>query len=145
MSAYRVFARRSAITLAMSCLGACYANTSLPTRWSSGAGRSVSPSALVTTQEFASIVRQGTLMEALERLRPSMLLTRGGRPPLVSVDGSPPMDLSVLHSISASVVLEVRLLRASSSAGLTRILPNGDVVAGDVIVVKTLGSVGRDP
>jgi hypothetical protein len=144
MSAHRGFARCSAITLTMAGLSACYANTSLPTPWSSGAGRSVSPSAVVTTQEFASIVRQGTLMEALERLRPSMLLARGGRLPLVSVDGAPPTDLSVLRTISASHVREVRLQRASSSAGYSRILPNGDVIVGDMIVVTTLGSVRRE-
>ena len=145
MSAHRVFARRSAIALAMTGLSACYANTSLPTPRSSGAGRSVSPGAVVTTQEFASIVRQGTLLEALERLRPSMLLARGGRTPLVSVDGAPPTDLSVLRTISASHVREVRLQRASSSPVHSRILPNGDVVVCDVIVVTTLGSVRREP
>ena len=145
MSAHRLFARRSAITLAMTGLNACYAQTSLPAPTSSGAGRSVSPSAVVTTQEFASTVRQGTLMEALERLRPSMLLGRGGRLPMVSVDGSPPADLSLLRTISASYVREVRLQRASSSAGYSRILPNGDLVVGDVIIVTTLGSVRKEP
>ena len=145
MSTHRLFVRRSAITLAMTGLCACYANTSLPAPRPNGASRSVWPSAVVTTQEFASIVRQGTLMEALERVRPSMLLARGGRPPLVLVDGSPPTDLAVLHSISAAVVSEVRLLRASSSAGYSRILPNGDVIVGDLIVVMTLGSVRRVP
>lgn len=145
MSAYRVFARRSAITLAMTGLSACYTNVPLPAPRPNGASRNVSPSTVVTTQEFASIVRQGTLMEALERLRPSMLFARGGRLPLVSVDGAPPTDLSVLRTISASHVREVRLQRASSSAGHSRILTNGDVVVGDVIVVTTLGSVRRDP
>ena len=146
MSASRVFARRSAIMLAMTGLSACYANTSLPAPRPNGANRNVSPSAVVTTQEFASIVRQGTLMEALEQLRRSMLLGRGGRLPLVSVDGAPPTDLSVLRTLPASVVREVRLLRASSSAGYSRILPNGDVIVGDVIVVITLGSaVRREP
>ena len=146
MSAHRRFARRSAITIAMAGLSGCYSHASLPAPGSSGAGRSVSPGAVVTTQEFASIVRQGTLMEALERLRPSMLLARGGRLPLVTVDGAPPTDLSVLRTISASHVREVRLRRASSSAGYSRLLPNGDVIVGDVIVVITLGSaVRREP
>jgi hypothetical protein len=85
-------------------------------------------------------------MEALEQLRPSMLLARGGRLPMLSVDGGPPTDLSILRTISTSVVREVRLQRASSSAGFSRILPNGDVIVGDVIVVITLGSaVRREP
>ena len=84
-------------------------------------------------------------MEALERLRPSMLLARGGRLPLVSVDGELSTDLSVLRTISVLLVREVRLQRASSSAGYSRILPNGDVIVGDVIVVTTLGSVRKNP
>lgn len=75
-------------------------------------------------------------MGALERLRPSML-GLSGRPPRVSLDGASPAELSLLRTISVSEVREVRLQRASSSAGHSAIASNGDVVVGDVIVVTT--------
>jgi hypothetical protein len=131
---------RAVTMLAVAGLSGCYARASLPMPTRS----SVSASSVMTRQEFANIVRQGTLLEALERLRASMLIARGGRLPLVSVDGAPPTDLSILRTIPASVVGEVRLQRASSDVGHSRILPNGDVVVGDVIVVTTLGGVRRE-
>jgi len=66
-----------------------------------------------------------------------MLRSRGASPPLVSVDGSAPAELSLLRTIQTSTVREVRLLRASSSVGIVGIAPNGDVIASDVIVVTT--------
>ena len=69
-------------------------------------------SSVVTAQELAGLLRQGSLMEALERLRPFMLVSRGTTP-RVSVDGSPPAELSLLRAIPASVVREVRLQRSS--------------------------------
>jgi hypothetical protein len=66
-----------------------------------------------------------------------MLVSRGGTTPRVSVDGSPPADLSLLRTIEASAVREVRLQRASSSVGHAAIAVNGDVIVGDVIVVMT--------
>jgi hypothetical protein len=97
---------------------------------------------VVTAQEMARFVRQGSLMDALKQLRPSMLNARGSVP-LVSVDGSPPVEASLLHLIPASNVREVRLQRASSSVGHIIIAPNGDVVAGDVILVTTWEGVRR--
>ncbi len=85
-----------------------------------------SASTVVTAKELAGLVRQGSLMDALERLRPFMLASRR-TPPRVSVDGSPPAELSLLRMIPASEVREVRLLRASSSVRHTT----------DVIVVST--------
>ena len=133
----------AASALGVAALTACYAHTSWPTR-SGEARTSLSAHEVVTAKEFARIVRQGTLMEALEQLRPSMLQARGGRPPVVSVDGTAPTDLAVLRTIPASVVREVRLQRASSNTGYSRIRPNGDVVVGDVIAVTTLGGARRE-
>ena len=96
----------------------------------------LSPSVVVTAQELARFVRQGSLLDALEQIRPSWLAGRGS-PPLVSVDGSAPADLSSLRLIPVSTVQEVRLQRASSSVGRSTITPNGNVVVGDVIVVST--------
>jgi hypothetical protein len=136
---FRCISGRVVTVLAVVGSTACHTRASLPVPTRS----SVSPSSVVTWQAFGRIVRQGTLLEALERLRPSMLVARGGRLPLVSVDGAPPTDLSLLRTIPASVVSEVRLQRASSSVGHSRILPNGDTIVGDVIVVTTLGGVRR--
>lgn len=102
-------------------------------------------STVVTAAELARIGRQGSLMDALQRLRPSMLTSRGGTP-LVSIDDSPATDLSSLRMIAASDVCEVRLHRASSSIGRSAVLPNGDVVVGDLIAVTTwrTGKAGQD-
>jgi hypothetical protein len=75
-------------------------------------------------------------MDALQQLRPYWLAARGA-PPLVSVDGSAPADLASLRLIPVSTVYEVRLQRASSGVGRSTIMPNGDVIVGDVIVVLT--------
>ena len=91
---------------------------------------------VVTREELVRFGEHRTLMEALERVRPTML-GLSGRPPRVSLDGSPPAELSLLRTISASQVREVRLQRASSSVGHSAIASNGDVVVGDVIVVTT--------
>jgi hypothetical protein len=92
---------------------------------------------VVTAQELARSTPQGMLLDALQRVRPLMLRSRGASPPLVSVDGSAPAELSLLRTIQTSTVREVRLLRASSSVGIVGIAPNGDVIASDVIVVTT--------
>ena len=94
------------------------------------------PSTIVTTQELARFVRQGSLMDALEQLRPLWLVARGSLP-LVSVDGTAPADITSLRAIPVSTVHEVRLQRASSSVGSSRITPNGDVIVGDLILVST--------
>jgi hypothetical protein len=106
------------------------------TRRSAREPHSASGYAVVTAAELVRVARQGSLMDALERLRPSMLTSRGATP-LVSVDGSPASDLSSLRMIGTSDVREVRLQRASSSGGRSAVLPNGDVVVGDLIVVTT--------
>jgi hypothetical protein len=58
--------------------------------------------------------------------------------PLVSVDGSPATDVSILRTLSASDVKEVRLVHGTSGAGRPTVLTNGEVMSGgDVIVVLT--------
>jgi hypothetical protein len=91
---------------------------------------------VVTGQELEGIVRQGSLMEALQRLRPMWLVSRG-RTPYVSVDGAPPTDLSFLATIPASTIREVRLERSSSGAGRAAVAPNGGVIVGDMIIVTS--------
>ena len=107
-----------------------------PARSSRDATENAASMAVVTAHELARFGEHRTLMDALEQLRPSMLKS-SGRPPRISVDGSPPTELSFLRTISASQVREVRLQRALWSVGNAVIDSNGDVVAGDMIVVTT--------
>jgi hypothetical protein len=92
---------------------------------------------VVAAQELERIVRQSSLMDALERLRPEWLTPRGGATPAVSVDGAPPAELSILRTISASTVREVRFERSSSSVGHAIVAPNGNVIVGNLIVVTS--------
>lgn len=130
-----LLARRVTSLLALTGLAAGCATQRPATRVPSEPGPS-SASVVVTDQELARLLTQGSLMDALQQLRPFWLTSRG-TPPLVSVDGSTPSELSLLRLIPVSTVREVRLERSSSSAGRATILPNGDVIVGDVIVVST--------
>lgn len=127
-----LFARQATTRLAFAALAAgCATGPGTTPRPDNGPSATV-----VTSEELARLGQEGTLMDALKRLRPSMLVSRGATP-RVSVDGSPPADLSLLRAISASVVREVRLQRASSNVGRAAIGPNGEVIVGDLIVVVT--------
>jgi hypothetical protein len=65
-------------------------------------------------------------------------LFRPGSKVRVSIDQSPPGDAAVLNTIRTSTVLEVRFVRAFSSASShTSINANGDVVSADVLYVTT--------
>ncbi len=127
---------RCATALAVASLIAGCATRPVMNRSSSEVTDGVSASTVVTAQELGGIIRQGSLMDALQRLRPFMLVSRGTTP-WVSVDGAPPAELSLLSAIPASEVREVRLLRSSSSVGHVITAPNGDVIVADLIVVTT--------
>jgi hypothetical protein len=110
----------------------CVARTASPLN----ATANLTPGTLVMAQELAGTPQQGSLMDALQRLRPGWLQSRGGAP-MVSVDGAVATELSSLRLISVSIVRQVRFERSSSSVGRATIAPNGDVVVGDLIVVTT--------
>jgi len=93
------------------------------------------PSTVITMAEMIRVASGQSVWTAVERARPSFLLGRGSVP-RVSIDGSAPMELAVLHSIPVSQVHEVRLLRGGSG-NYSAVLPNGDVLVGDVILVIT--------
>ena len=105
-----------------------------------------SDATVVTAPELTRIARQGSLMDSLEWLRPEWLTSRAATP-RVSVDGSPPTKLSLLRTIPASTVGEVRLGRSSSSVGHAAIAANGDLIVGNLIVVTSRrgGRSARDP
>ncbi len=87
--------------------------------------------------DLAKFAEKGSLMEAIERARPLWLSARGGGTPMVLVDGAPATDLSVLRSIQAANVEEAHLDRPTTSVGHFAIAPNGALVDGPMIVVKT--------
>jgi hypothetical protein len=91
---------------------------------------------VLTAEELGKIPRQGSLMEAMERLRPQWLTSRGATSWVV-IDGAPPAELSVLQIVQASDVREVRLERSSSSVGHAAFAASGAVVVGTTIVVST--------
>ena len=97
---------------------------------------SISGTSLLTVAELSRYAPGTSLLDALQRLRPTFLYPRGTRA-LISVDGTAATDQDVLSSIPVSVVAEVRLLRATTSVGRSTILPNGDVATGDVLLVLT--------
>ena len=123
------------MTIALAVAGTVAGCASSATSARGGADR-MRANTVVTTQELDSIPQRGSLLDALKRLRPDWLMSRGGTP-YVIVDGAPPTELSFLETIPASTIREVRIERASSSVGHSAIGPNGRVVAGDIIVVTS--------
>jgi len=97
---------------------------------------SLSGNSLVTAAELTRYTPGTSLLDALQRLRPTILYSRGTSA-LVSIDGTAPTDQDVLRSIPVSTVAEVRLLRATSSVSRATVLTNGDVVVGNVLLVIT--------
>jgi len=97
---------------------------------------SVSATAMLSGQELAGIPQQGSLMDALQRLRPGWLQSRGATSSVV-VDGGVATDLAYLRMIPVSTVREVRLERATSSVGRAIVAPNGDVLAGGNLIIVT--------
>lgn len=89
---------------------------------SAGAGGGGSNPNVLTAAEIArGAASQGTAYDAIQRLRPQFLQTRG-KPEstsdpstLVSVDGGSLTRIEVLHSISATKVKEIRFLNASEA------------------------------
>lgn len=134
-----MFVARIAVTVgAIASLAAgCASNTVRAPRTNAALRDGSSASGVVTEQELSRTGRGGSLMDALARIRPSMLHSRGTGVPSVSVDGGPPGELALLRTISASLVREVRLQRLSSSVGQPVVSPNGDITLGDILVVTT--------
>jgi hypothetical protein len=75
-------------------------------------------------------------MDVLERIRPGWFESRGTTP-LVSVDGSPPSDITTLQAIQIAEVRELRLERSTLSVGHASLAANGNVIRGDIIMVST--------
>lgn len=137
------FARSTTTVLAIVGLAAGCGPYGGTTRRSSDATSDVSPQTVLTAQELARGTPQGSLMDALKRQRPSFLVSRGGDPPMVSVNGAPPAELSILQTISVSDVCLVQQSRSVSNGSRPAITSSGRVVLGDVIAV-TICQGGRE-
>src|SRR5688572_22963657 len=74
----------------------------------------VAASTVLTADGLGRVVQQGSLIDRAARGRPSFILRSRRATALVSVDGSALTGLSILRTIEASAVREVRLHRASS-------------------------------
>ena len=90
----------------------------------------------VTADELSHYAPGHSLMDALRMLRPGFLVRRGERP-MVSVDGAPAGDQSVLSVIRVSDVFEVRLVKPGSYENRPTIRPNGETVVADLLLVVT--------
>lgn len=92
---------------------------------------------VVSAAELSRFGRHDTVLGALRRLRPNFLWSRGSAVVGVSIDGAAVVDLSVLATIQVSAIEDVRLERASTSARFARVTFSGDIVVGDVLIVRT--------
>ena len=90
---------------------------------------------VITTAELDRLAPGLSAMAAIEHIRPRFLQSRGSVS-AASIDGSPPADLSVLRAIPVADIREIRLVRHGNNAP-ARILGDGKVVVGDVILVLT--------
>lgn len=128
-------AARLAILVATGVLAACTTGSWRPARNVSDGNRGAASNVLGPA-ELSRVTQGTTVLAALEHLRPWFLHARGSVP-TASLDGSPPAELSMLRMISVSQVVEVRFLRATSNVGQRAVMPNGNIVSGDVILVLT--------
>lgn len=80
--------------------------------------------------------RNDTALAALRRVRPEFFWMRGSTSLAVSIDGGPLADLSILETMPISTIEDVSLERGASSVG-PRITTSGDVVVGNVLLVRT--------
>jgi hypothetical protein len=91
---------------------------------------------VLEAEELISFSQSGTLLDAVERLRPGWFQSRG-TPPLVSIDGSPPSEISTLRAIQVVEVQQLRLERPTLTVSHSSLAANGNVIRGDIIMVTT--------
>ena len=127
------FAHRTSMALAVASLfTSC---TTGATQWP-GPSVQFSAGTLLTAEEMTGVAQSGSLLDALQRLRPLWLNSHKAATG-VSMDGAPPVELAFLRDIPASTVREVRFERGTSSVSRSRITPTGDAIVGDMIFVTT--------
>jgi hypothetical protein len=90
----------------------------------------------VSAADLSRDGRNDTVLAALRRVRPEFFWMRGSTSLAVSIDGGPLTDLSILETMNVSTIEDVSLERGASSIA-PRITTSGDVVVGDVLLVRT--------
>ena len=120
-------ARKRMVTIFLStgCLLACAG--SLPIRGSVSTDRGLGMRDVVTAAELKRAGEGRTLLAALQQARPGFLV----------IDGGPVTELGTLRLIPSGDVQEIRLIRATAGDSRSALLPNGDVIVGDVLLVLT--------
>ena len=89
----------------------------------------------VTAADLFADGWDATVLDALRRYRPLFLRSRGVVP-MVTIDGAPPANLSILETLTVSAICDVRLLRASTSREFVALTSASGVVSGDVLYVR---------
>jgi hypothetical protein len=89
---------------------------------------------VVTMQELARIAPGTSLSRALSAIRPGIVYVRGTQA-MVSVNGGPIVDASVLDDLRVEDIREVRLVRAGFSSRYAPMLIDGQMRVPDVLVI----------
>ena len=124
----------SAISLIV--LTGCTGRTASPAPMAISVSAPSSGYLVISRPEILRAAAGKSVMAVIQELRPTWLAARGGDLS-TSVDGAPPTDLSLLASVRAADVAEIRLIRASHAAARMRLTDRGAVVSADMITVLT--------
>jgi hypothetical protein len=116
-------AKRLLIPMVFAALAACASNQSSQSE-SSATGTSRSSDVITAAELDDPSVTSGNLLQAIQRLRPRFLMTRGAVSGVnasagsvhVSVDGGPLLTTDALNRLQPSQVREVRYLSAADAA-----------------------------
>lgn len=90
----------------------------------------------VSAMDLSREGQSDMVLAALRRVRPEFFNARGSAPLAVSIDGGPLTDLSILETMRVSAIEDVSLERGASSVA-PRITTTGEVVVGNVLLVRT--------
>ena len=138
----RAYLRRAAIIIAV--VGSTTDCATSAVRPSGQASSESSSSQAVSAADLSRDGGNDTVLAALRRVRPEFFRMRGSRSTslAVSIDGGPLTDLSILETMRVSTIEDVRLERDALSVA-PRITTSGDVVVGDVLLVRTRRATPR--
>jgi hypothetical protein len=136
-----VFAKRLYSSMLLVAAMACASGSSAATEGGTGAGAARNADVISAAELADPSVANGDALEAVQRLRPRFLMTRGAMSVKnttagsthVSIDGGPLLAVDALSRLRPSQLLEIRYLGASDAAqrfGTT-------AGSGGVILVKS--------
>jgi hypothetical protein len=124
------------VAILLAVVGSASGCTTTAVRPSHQTGSRLSPLETVSAADLSRDGQNDTLLTALRRVRPEFFTARGSAPPAVSIDGGPLTDLSILETMRVSTIEDVSLQRGASSVA-PRITTTGEVVVGNVLLVRT--------